>query len=462
MAEKIKDKGNGKDKKEKITTMTYEGPKELTPTEMDMGTEIAKAEQQSEIMFAIMGAKKFPRNEIQCNNQLLAVCDMEEFAGGAYYSFPRGKYQDEKTGEWKTNIVSGASIKMAREAFRIYGNLRVGFFITHDNEDNRGIVAWAWDMEKNNRMSSSDYFSKMIKRDGKMETANERDLREMTARRASILLRNCILSLLPGYMTDKFVAICKRTAAGGEKTDLKERIVMMQNAFLEIGISSTAIGNYLGKPITACTREDLGNLRGIHESLKDGMIQPNERQEMFGDPLPPEQRRGAVMDTTDKKPLSEQSMKATTVTEPEKRDATKKGITDGQRRALFAACKSSGKNQQDLKNYMKENFNLESTKDLNEEQYKDLLDYASWTPIEEEKKPAATKTAAKKTPEKKNKVEDAAVLKQKLLADIKKVAKKDFQTLKQRVIKSLGTIHDSADLLEITRVLNAKQVEFTR
>ena len=276
--------------------------------QMDAGTEIMKSEGQGEIQAAVVLAKRFPRDEGKAKASLLAACDLEEFAGGgdakkpgAYYSFPRGRTQDEKTGEWRPNIVSGASVRMAREAARLWGNIRYGFFVTHDDDDARGIVAWAWDLEHNLRTSGSDFFKKLIQRkqaNGGTTwiTADERELRELTFRKAAILIRNCILQLMPGYFIDQAVATCKTTAAGGTGTDLKDRIAKMERAFKEIGVSGEALEKYLGKPVAKCDREDLSDLRGIYESLRDGMISKEEREEMFG-PISQQPKREAKQPT---------------------------------------------------------------------------------------------------------------------------------------------------------------------
>ena len=289
--------------------------------QMDAGTEIMKSEGQGEIQAAVILAKRFPRDEERAKASLLAACDLEEFAGGgdakkpgAYYSFPRGRTQDETTGEWKPNIVSGASVRMAREAARLWGNLRYGFFITHDDDDARGIVAWAWDLEKNLRTSGSDFFKKVIQRKEKgggtiWITADERELRELTFRKAAILIRNSILQLMPGYFIDQAVAVCKTTAAGGAKTDLKDRIVMMQRAFKDIGVSGEALEKYLGKPVAKSTREDLADLRGIYESLRDGMISKEEREEMFG-PSSQSPKREAPINEEKREGLSMENVKA--------------------------------------------------------------------------------------------------------------------------------------------------------
>ena len=106
-------------------------PSEMT---MDAGTEIMKSEGQGEIQSAVVLAKRFPRDEEKAKAALLAACDLEDFAGGAYYSFPRGKKKNE-LGEWVPNIISGGGIRLAREAKRLWMNVRSGFFITRRTID---------------------------------------------------------------------------------------------------------------------------------------------------------------------------------------------------------------------------------------------------------------------------------------------------------------------------------------
>ena len=261
------------------------------------GVELAKAEQRGEIQVAAVLAKKFPRDEAKCREELMAVCKLSEFAGSiddptvpaAYYSYERGK---KKVGdEWIPNIVSGPSVKLAREAARIFGNIRDGFLITHDDEEDRSVVGSAWDLQKNLSIHGSDSFKKLIQRrqkEGgtKWETANERDLRELTTRRAAILIRNSLLGLFPGYLINQAVKICKETvsrAQSGETTQtLAQRIDRMIGKFSYYKITKKQIATYLHKPISKCTDDDLANLFGIYESIKDNMISFSEREEMFG------------------------------------------------------------------------------------------------------------------------------------------------------------------------------------
>ena len=330
--------------KEEKLPATSEGAKDSTLTEMDAGAELAKSEQQSDIYYAVLTAKKFPRDEQKARDELLTACDIEQFAVGAYYAFPRGRKFDEASGTWKPNIVTGASIRLAREAVRVFENIRTGFLIIQDDPDKRTIVAYAWDCQKNIRESSADTFEKLVQKkqkDGQTlwMVADERELRELTFRRASILKRNCILSLLPSYFVDKLVDVCKRTAAGGAKTDLKDAILTMQRSFAEIGISAKGLEQYLGKPLKACTRDNLSELRGIFQSIRDGMLSKEEQQEFFGAVA----EKGEAKETAEsqREPLSTDKLRAHDNQEPPTRAAAKKAAkttqkTNGEEQTLTA------------------------------------------------------------------------------------------------------------------------------
>ncbi len=482
-----KSDGEGDGKKEKLPALSG-GEMVASDAPENMGLELAKAEGQSEIYYAVLMSKKFPRNEPTLQSKILTACDNETFAEGAYYSFKRGSKKNEKTGEWENNIVSGPSIRMAREAARVWQNIRTGFVITHDDDESRGIVGYAWDVENNVRFTSADFFKKLIMRKTKADqpaepkTADERELRELTNRRASILIRNNILSLFPAYFIDQAVETCKRTAAGGNKTDIKERIVLMQRAFGKIGISGEALSKYLGKPLQACDREELANLRGIHEALRDGVISPLEREAMFG-PITEVgnglegAKTGAqalsegdfrVMDTPD--PGPPEGKPAEQPAEQSKKEDTHKpyswqGLSDGQRKLLFAEARKNGKNEKDLKFYMKENFGIESTKDLTQDQFNDLLGFASFVPPKDppaEKKTAGQKAADTKAEKKKAAESADGNPKETALDLIKGATPTNFMQVKKKVIAECSKIKGVKDLTEVTRALGAKQKELLK
>lgn len=468
----------------------------------------APLEGSSEVQAAVLMAKKFPRVEGQAQAEIMAICDQEIFAAGAFYAFPRGKKLNEKTGEWEPNIVTGPSIRMAREAARIYGNFRYGFIITHEDDDGRQIVAYAWDVQKNNRTTSSDYFKKLIQRriGGTTipVTPDERELRELTNRRASILMRNCILSLLPAYFVDAAVLVCRKTVGGGGKgvDDLGDRAQKMQAAFAEIGISTAQLEAYLKKPIAETTREDLGELRGIYDSLRDGVISPQERNDLFGGHGPREEPKGPGLDEPK---LSEADMRPAgqKLADPTKLDPAKdtqaaggepfpikdgaqeeaatgtggdlRELTTPQKRALAAALKATKKTRPELEAYMNRRWEVSGLDLLTEEQYDDALAWAEFIPPQDPK-PAEKKTAAKKaapelTAPQKEKVKELAESlkppakqpgngkteptdpKQMALDLIARMTAETFKDLRPRVLELCSEIHGTKQILEVTIAL---------
>ena len=442
---------------------------------------VMSMEGASEIQAAILLAKKFPRNEGQAQKDLLGICDMTTFAEGAYYSFPRGRKLDEATGQWKQNIVSGPSIRMAREAARIFGNFRYGFTITHEDDDGRQIVAYAWDVQSNNRTTSSDYFKKLIlRRIGTgpdattiAVTADERELRELTNRRASILMRNCILSLMPSYFVDNAVLICKKTVAGGgEKSDLLERVEKMKAAFAQLGVSILQIESYLRKPLLEFSAEDLGELRGIYESLVEGVISPQERAEMFAG----KETRGAPKGPgIDDPKLSEADLKpagtepfplkgANISQEPPASTGEAKVMTGDERKALMSALRKSKKTLADVTFYLHaKGVNVEGP--LTADQYQDALGFASFVPPKDPtttktKEPAKKEEPVKGAAEKANgEAQTETDPKATALKMISEMTHENKLSLRAQVIGLCNAIKGTDNIVEVTMALGKREKE---
>jgi hypothetical protein len=234
----------------------------LTETEKEddeIGTTALSATARAEVEGSIIIAKKFPRNENDFLDRLLRSCERFSFAEKAYYSFPRGGI-----------TVEGASAPFAREAARIWGNIEYGLLIVKDITDTRTIRAWAWDKESNGRVFAEDTFKKLIyrKKEGWV-MPDERDLRELTNRRGAILIRNCILSLIPRDMIEDAQIHCKEVLKKSAKQDpkIKEAII---NSFAKIGVKVKDLEGYLEHPLSQCTEDELVDLRGIWQSISDG------------------------------------------------------------------------------------------------------------------------------------------------------------------------------------------------
>lgn len=254
----------------------------------------AVAEKQFEIQSAIMVAKKFPRNEDQCFAKLMTSCLRPSFAEEASYSFKRGRKKNDK-GDWVDNFVEGPSVNLAREAGRIWGNIRWGLDVIRDDDGipsangqdaiggKRGIRGWAWDMETNTKISAEAEFLKLIQRKEKNDDGSwkkdaktlwvipdERDLRELTNRQGAFLVRNCILQVLPKDLIEDARARCNDTMNKQVKDDpvaARRKIII---AFQDVSVSPEMLEQYLRHPLDQTSPAELVELRKMYKAIVDG------------------------------------------------------------------------------------------------------------------------------------------------------------------------------------------------
>ena len=231
-----------------------------TETGFELSVTSAQSATQYEIQGAIIVAKKFPRNEDEAFERLMKSCRRTSFAESVAYSFPRGG-----------KLITGPSVHIAREFARVWKNIRYGLEILLDTDEQRQIRGWAWDVESNTKVSQDDYFKKLIyRKDGGWIVPDERDLRELTNRRGAILMRNCILQLLPSDFIDDALALAKETikkAADQDPDSFKKKMIVV---FSGINITVEMLEKKLGHKLDQCNSEELTELRQIFESIRDG------------------------------------------------------------------------------------------------------------------------------------------------------------------------------------------------
>jgi len=168
------------------TTKTIGGA--LTVKKSDeLNTAALTASAVQELQATIAVVLQFPRDERKAWEGLLATCQRPAFAEKATYKFPRGNAD-----------VTGPSVNLAREAARVWGNIRYGVDILRDDEHSVHLRGWAWDAQTNNKTSLDASFRKLIyRKKGGWVKPDERDLRELINRHGAFLERNCLLKLLP-------------------------------------------------------------------------------------------------------------------------------------------------------------------------------------------------------------------------------------------------------------------------
>lgn len=264
-------------------TVRTEQSFELAPT-------AAAAEKQFEIQSAIIIAKKYPRNEEAAFEKLMKASLRPSFADDAAYSFPRGK-----------TSVEGPSVNLAREAARVWGNVRFGLDIIRDDDESRQIRGWAWDMETNTKVTAEDDFKKLIQRKGDKGTfwvkPDERDLRELTNRRGAILVRNCLLQIVPKDLIEDAMDRCKETLRSGATKDpeaARKKIIL---AFSEISVTPEMLEQLLGHKIAEASPAEIEELRKVYKSIADG----NSNWSEYVQPKKAEPEKGAL-NVSDLKP----------------------------------------------------------------------------------------------------------------------------------------------------------------
>jgi hypothetical protein len=271
-----------------------------TEQSFELAPNAGAAEKQFEIQSAIIVARRFPRDEDQAFMRLMKAAGRPSFADDASYSFKRGKKKNEETGKWVDNYVEGPSVNLAREAARVWGNIRYGLEVVRDDEETRQIRGWAWDLESNVKVTAEDDFKKLVQKkqydsDGNSKgtawvTADERELRELTNRRGAILIRNCILQLMPSDLIEDARVECDKTLESKTKANPegeKKKVIL---AFSGLNVTPKMLEDKLGHKLAECSPAEIAELRKIYKSIADG----NSTWAEYVDKTPREPEKGSL------------------------------------------------------------------------------------------------------------------------------------------------------------------------
>lgn len=230
-------------------------------------SERAVAEARGQIQLA----KMFPRSVTTSITEFMDACRSPEFAAAAFYSVP--------------NRGSGPSIRFAEEAARCYGNFEYGHRELGRSAGKSEVEVYAWDKEKNNYSKRQITVEHILdSKNGPKVLRDQADIDNRIANVASKQMRGRILALLPKHMVALGQAECKKTLAGGNEKPLRDRILGIVNAFSKYGVNVGMIEKNLGHKIDDTTIDELADLIGIGNALKEGG-KPSEYFPMAGDAI---------------------------------------------------------------------------------------------------------------------------------------------------------------------------------
>ncbi|MBF0437207.1 MAG: hypothetical protein HQL77_17840 [Magnetococcales bacterium] len=216
----------------------------------------------ADVQSAVIIAQNFPRNERHAMGRIVAACNRMSLAKEAFFSFHHG----EKT-------ITGASIKLARELARTWGNIRYEIVELSRNisRSESEVMAYAWDLETNTR--SSVHFIVPHKRftmDGEKTLTDPQDINELIANFGARFLRQCIFAVIPADVITVAERVCRKTLQNGDGLSLNERIKKCVEAFHNIGVSRSMLSHRLGFVPEKMTLDNLTDLQIVFQSIKFG------------------------------------------------------------------------------------------------------------------------------------------------------------------------------------------------
>lgn len=225
-------------------------------------TAIEQTRAVAQVQGALVVAHQRPRDTMAAAQRMREACQTSRLAEKAFFSYSRGG-----------STISGASIHLATELARCWGNMDYGI-VELARDDERGISemqSYAWDLETNLR--SSNTFIVPHKRDktgGSTKLTEQRDIYENNANNAARRLRECIFRAMPKAFTEEAQELCRGTIEHGGGKPIAEQREKLVEAFGALGISARRIAKRIGRQIDKLTPFDLGELRIAYRSVTTG------------------------------------------------------------------------------------------------------------------------------------------------------------------------------------------------
>jgi hypothetical protein len=234
------------------------------PTRIGQGTAVEQSRAVAEVQAAIVVAQNCPRDINAAIAEMRQSCQQMFLAERAFFRYSRG-----------SGNITGASVHLARELARCWGNIQYGLVeMRRDDEFGQSeMQAFAWDVEKNSRNSST--FIVPHKRDqkgGPKQLTDMRDIYENNANNGARRVREAIFAILPPWFVEEAKQICTKTLADGGGKPLPQRIADAIRAFEGIGVTQDRIETKLGRPSGKWTEHDVAQLLVAFQSINRGEV----------------------------------------------------------------------------------------------------------------------------------------------------------------------------------------------
>jgi hypothetical protein len=255
-----------------VTTLQPSVPAAQRPGSQSTAIEQSRA--IAEVQAAIVVAQQCPRDVPGALRAMRDSCQQPALAERAFFRFPRGKDDNGRT-----NYVNGASVHLARDLARVWGNVQYGIaeLSRDDPAGHSEMIAFAWDVQTNTRASTA--FITPHRRDtrnGVVDLTDMRDIYENNANNGARRVREMIFAVLPAWFTEEAKAICQSTIENGGGKPLAQRVVEAVDGFAGLGVPESQLARKLGTESAAWTAQDVAQLGVIFTSLRNGEIRRDD------------------------------------------------------------------------------------------------------------------------------------------------------------------------------------------
>jgi hypothetical protein len=238
------------------------------PGRVGQGTAVEQSRAVAEVQAAVMVARQFPRIEAYSISRMTEACKQPALAKRAFYSFPKGG-----------STVAGETIHLAKELARCWGNIQYGLVeLRRDDEFAQSeMQAWAWDMESNERVSTTFIVPHARWAQNKAQKLSDfRDIYENNSNNGSRRLREMIFSVLPVWYIEQAKDLCTTTLKHGGGVPLAQRVAQATSAYQARGITTDQLEQNRGRKVADWTDMDLAQLEILYQSLERGEVTPSE------------------------------------------------------------------------------------------------------------------------------------------------------------------------------------------
>lgn len=229
------------------------------------GTIVEQSRAVAEVAAAIRVARDFPREESTAHAQIIDLCRRLPVAQRAFYEVP--------------NRGSGLSIHIARELARTWGNVDYGVRELH-RDDETGMSemqTWAWDQQTNVRSTRS--FLVPHQRMKGRERQKLTDLGDIYLNNQNIgarAVRECILSVLPGWVVADATATLQATLQGGGGKPIEEQRANAIAAFEGVGVTQEQLEQRLQAKADKWAPNHLAQLHRVFATITQDGIPASE------------------------------------------------------------------------------------------------------------------------------------------------------------------------------------------